>query len=422
MLGVLLVALLLFSAFQEVRRPGRSDVVATLYPAMAMMALVAAWAVFQSLPWNLMGWHHPIWDRASEVLGFTLDASIGLDREAAFVRLFRLTIYAGFFTVAWQAARRSEGAGALVGAVALIGTAYSLYGLIEFASPHPHILWFPKDAYAEDVTGTFVNRNSFATFAGLSLIADLALLANVLIKHSDFQSRTSFALSLVDNLFARARWYILGLIVLAGSVLLSHSRAGLIAVSIGIAALLILIAAAPSIRSRWGLWFGGSVAAGWVGIVLLTGSTTFDRFGLSATDHDIRPGIDTAVLRAIGDNLIAGTGLGSFSSIFQLYQPLSVPGYVDTAHNDYLENILELGLPAALLLFGTVLYLGARCIVGVFKRRRDAVYPCAGAAATVLVGVHSAFDFSLQIPAVTIVYATLLGVGVAQSVNSRNSS
>ena len=29
--------------------------------------------------------------------------------------------------------------------------------------------WLPKTAYVGDVTGTFVNRNSFATYANLGL-------------------------------------------------------------------------------------------------------------------------------------------------------------------------------------------------------------------------------------------------------------
>jgi O-antigen ligase len=136
-------------------------------------------------------------------------------------------------------------------------------------------------------------------------------------------------------------------------------------------------------------------------------------------DMEMRPKIAAAVLRAIGDNWLTGTGYGSFGDIFPLYQPLNVVGYVDLAHNDYLENALELGVPAAVLLVAAVLYLACCCLVGVFRRRRDVIYPLAGTAATVMVGVHSAFDFSLQIPAVTVTYAVLLGIGVAQSTGTR---
>jgi hypothetical protein len=43
------------------------------------------------------------------------------------------------------------------------------------------------------------------------------------------------------------------------------------------------------------------------------------------------------------------------------------------------------------------------------------VFPAIGFAASVVVGIHAAVEFSLQVPAVAVVYAALLGLGVAQS-------
>ncbi len=418
LLGIVAVALLGLSAVNETLRPSRSSALRPLLPALVMAGLLAAWIVFQSLPWDVLGWHHPLWDRASEVVGRPLDASLAVDREASLVHLFRLLTYGGYFIVAWQVARRAEAAGAILRAVAVIGTIYALYGLIEFVSPDPRILWFIKEAYVTDVTSTFVNRNSYATFAGLTAIANLVLIANVLIRNTDLRSRKSIFLSMADNLFGRARWFVFGLIATSGSLLMSHSRGGLISALAAVFVLLVLILAAPAARGPWRKWFAGLVAVGGIAIVLLAGAATFDRLDTLSNDTEMRPKIDAAVLRAIGDNYLTGTGLGSFAEIFPLYQPLTVAGFVDMAHDDYLENALELGVPAACLLFGTVLYLAGRCVAGVFRRRRDVIYPCAAVAATVMVGVHSALDFSMQIPAVAVTYAVLLGVGVAQSVNS----
>jgi hypothetical protein len=51
-----------------------------------------------------------------------------------------------------------------------------------------------------------------------------------------------------------------------------------------------------------------------------------------------------------------------------------------------------------------------------FRSRRSAwIYGWAAACATLLVGTHAALDFSLQIPAVAIVYAVMLGVGCGQA-------
>ena len=420
-LGIVALLLLAVSATYETVRPSREGALRPLLPAIIMGGMVAAWIVFQALPWDVLSWHHPLWDRASEVAGAQLAASLSIDREASLVHLFRLLTYAAYCTVAWQIARRPEAAGRILRAVAIIGTVYALYGLGEFVSPDPRILWFVKEAYVTDVTSTFINRNSYATFAGLGVIAHLVLIANVLHKKTDQRSRRSFLLSLADSLLGQAKWLVLGLILCSGSLLMSHSRGGLIAALSAVLVLTALIVVAPATRAPWRWWFAGFIGIGCIAIVLLTGASTFDRLDAMSSDAEMRPKINEAVLRAIGDNWMTGTGYGSFADIFPLYQPLSVVGFVDLAHDDYLENALELGVPAACLLFGAVLYLGGRCLVGVFRRRRDVIFPLAGTAATVLVGVHSALDFSLQIPAVAVTYAVLLGIGVAQASGTRDA-
>ncbi len=421
LLGIVALALLGLSATYETTRPSRPGALQPLLPALVMGAAVVAWIIFQSLPWDLFGWHHPLWDRAWEVIGHRLDASLSIDREASMVHLFRLLTYAAYFVIAWQIARRPEAAGRVLRAIAAVVTVYALYGLGEFAAPDPRILWFVKEAYVTDVTGTFINRNSYATFAGLAVIAHLVLIADILNRKIDLRSRRSFLLSMADGLLGQAKWLLFGLIVCGGSLLMSHSRGGLISTLAAVLVLMVLILAAPATRAPWRWWFAGFVAAGCVAIVLLTGASTFDRLDALTSDTEMRPKINAAVLRAIGDNWLSGTGYGSFADIFPLYQPLSVVGFVDLAHDDYLENALELGVPAACLLFGAVLYLAGRCLLGVFRRRRDVIYPLAGVAATVLVGVHSALDFSLQIPAVAVCYAVMLGIGVAQSAGTRDA-
>jgi hypothetical protein len=63
-------------------------------------------------------------------------------------------------------------------------------------------------------------------------------------------------------------------------------------------------------------------------------------------------------------------------------------------------------------------WLALFCLRGVFARRRDRMFAITGFCAVVLVAVHSTVDFSLQIPAVGLSLATLLGIGLAQSRSS----
>ena len=134
------------------------------------------WAVFQTVPFSLPELHHPLWRSASEALGTPYRGSISLDPAASAESLVRIGTWAGIFWLALQFGRERQRAhGALI-AVAGATAVYALYGLAVQFSGTNTILWFDKTAYHDVVTATFVNRNSFATFAGLGLVCAAAAL------------------------------------------------------------------------------------------------------------------------------------------------------------------------------------------------------------------------------------------------------
>ena len=115
-----------------------------------------------------------------------------------------------------------------------------------------------------------------------------------------------------------------------------------------------------------------------------------------------------------------GFGYGTFADSFRMYRSDSITGYLDRAHNTYLENIFELGWPAALVLFASLGLAALVCVRGVRRRGKDWMYPALGLAVTALSGIHAYFDFSLQMPAVALTYAAIMGVACAQSYSSRS--
>ena len=121
------------------------------------------------------------------------------------------------------------------------------------------------------------------------------------------------------------------------------------------------------------------------------------------------------MLGAIADFPLLGFGYGAFEDAFKIYRAPPVVVYFDTAHSTYLENAIELGLPAATALWSSIGWLGLTGLRAFRPRRPARIYGWAAACATLLVGIHAAFDFSLQIPAVAVVYAVILGIGCGQS-------
>lgn len=422
LLGVVALALLLLSVAVEAAAPRVARPLRQLVVPFGFGVVLVFWILLQSLPGGLFGLHHPLWDHVSELLGTRVVASISVDREASRIHLFRLLIYAAVFWTAWQVGQRRTGAALIVKAIAIIGVAYAAYGIVEYSSADPSILWFFKRYYAQDLTSTFVNRNSFATYAGLGFVCNLLLFTNALMTKVDTSSRVTTVLSTIEGLLWRGKWAVVGLGVVGSALLLSHSRGGAISSLCAVVAFAVAVAVAPSLRSRQQAVFAILLVIGAIALFLVSGEGLLVRLAETSVPDDGRNDLYSAMFRAIHDNLLAGSGLGSFSSIYPMYQERTFDGIMDFAHDDYLENALDLGIPGFLLLLALLTMLVGFCAIGIVKRRRDVVFACVAVSATVLVGLHALVDFSMQIPAVAVTYAAILGVGVAQSLSSRPST
>lgn len=118
---------------------------------------------------------------------------------------------------------------------------------------------------------------------------------------------------------------------------------------------------------------------------------------------------------AVKDFWLTGSGLGSFQQVFPIYRSFGGVHSYTHAHNDYLQLLVELGLPGLLLLF----WLVASVWVGARQARRglqgDAGSLCLHAgccAAVVAIALHSFTDFSLHLPANAALLSVVLGVVV----------
>ena len=158
-----------------------------------------------------------------------------------------------------------------------------------------------------------------------------------------------------------------------------------------------------------------------LGIIELSGTRIMRRLLNQGIEADSRFETYARTWEAVRDYLYLGSGLGTFQDVFTAYRLELSPGrhVWDKAHNDYLELLLGLGLPAATLVLSGFAVLFFKVIRGFFARHRDSHYAAIAAAACVLIGLHSLVDFSLQIQANALGFALLLGLGLAQSWSTR---
>ena len=75
------------------------------------------------------------------------------------------------------------------------------------------------------------------------------------------------------------------------------------------------------------------------------------------------------------------------------------------AHNTYLENALELGIPAAAMLVLALMWILLICFTALRHYGRRANIPCMGLAITALIGTHSLVDYTMTVPAIAATYA-----------------
>lgn len=104
------------------------------------------------------------------------------------------------------------------------------------------------------------------------------------------------------------------------------------------------------------------------------------RIDRMSVDGNARLEVYGLAVEAIGDNPLLGFGYGTFADSFRLYRNDNLYANFDKAHNTYLENIFELGWPAAGLLLLCLAWLTLICVRGARDRGRDWVYPAAGVA------------------------------------------
>lgn len=115
-------------------------------------------------------------------------------------------------------------------------------------------------------------------------------------------------------------------------------------------------------------------------------------------------------MTAIWTYFPTGAGLGSFEQIYQLFEPARTVGdaIVNHAHSDWLELVLELGVPGLALACAFVGWL-----VLAFRRHAEqlgyeARLARAALAAVTLLVLHSFWDYPLR----TIALSTLLGLSI----------
>jgi len=417
-LAVAIGALLLAWCGAELRRPQVRSLPVPVWLAGVLIGGALGWAWIQTLPSGRLG--HPVWSWAAEY-GQGTSPRPSVDPSAGRDALLRFLSYAGVFWLGLALARDGGAARRLLGAILAIVVAYAVWGLVRYFAGIEHLFWHVPSSYQGSLTSTFVNRNHAATYLSIGAVIAFALLWERLRRYLAKRGGGAWVAA-VGELMERDAHLVIATLCLVVASLLTGSRGGLLGLGVGMTTVFCLGLAGARVGLRAGAIIVGIALLMGLGLLRLGGDVTLARLALIdqeiTLDRENRLALWQNCLDLVRERPLAGHGYGTFEQLFHLTRDPGFERVWDTAHNTYLEHAVELGLPATLALYGGMLLLVVHCSRGARRRRRNQVLSTAAVGVSALVASHALVDFSLQIPAVAITYAAIMGIGCAQAVPS----
>lgn len=339
--------------------------------------------------------------------------TISIVPDASVLGALRMTVYLCFVALVLEVAAQPN-RGERMGWLLFFGiTVHAVWGLISLNFLGDTLLFGEKSAYQGMATGTFVNRNSYATFLGFGIVLGIAL---SLDRRGVPRIRSSrdpgwFSPARVEML---AIWAMIGVIALA--LLATQSRMGVAATAVaGLMTFLVM-------RIKQGYSAGGTLLTGGIGFVLFAGIAlmrggqgVLERFIFVEGASETRLDFYRQIFGMISARPLTGYGLDAFAPAFELHRapPITAPRFLDMAHNSYLTLWAEMGLIFGSLPLLALIAAAVTIVRRIARRTTDLAMPVAALGVLCLGALHSLVDFSLEIPANVLVFLAVVAIGAA---------
>lgn len=248
--------------------------------------------------------------------------------------------------------------------------------------------------------GFFANANHNATLM-LVCIPFLAALQSALLKSAGSRRSASAIHLLVAAAYA---------IIVVG-LLINASLAGIgLGVPVALATWLTFGRQRPALRR--------AIVAGTVllslaaPVAIVVGPFGNNLFGEQRTNVELSRQTSFALTwRAARDYFPVGSGTGSFQPVYHMREPLPsvTTTFMNHAHSDWLELLLETGLPG-IAFAALFLWWWATRLRAIWRAETPDRFAQAAAIATTAMMLHSAVDYPLRTAALSAVFAICIGL------------
>lgn len=288
-------------------------------------------------------------------------------------------------------------------------------------------LYFYRVTNGTSLVGVFANRNHQAfllAFAGL-------LSAAILLFNGERQrgSLPPVRLMMLTGCIAMVTL----LIALTGSragLLLNGVSVVIIAYMMRVAGTVAVSRSAPAKkvganRYLWLVPVVGAVLATAVSI-FMSRSEGFKRIMESESQVELRGDVLPQLVGMLWSYFPFGAGFGSFENVYRQFETVELigPSYLNNAHNDWLQVLIEGGVPGALLLAAGIGWVALRS-VAVLRAARSGSHEngmrLLAAGFFVLLALASVFDYPARVPIIMALAAVMAGI-LASPVASRSSA
>jgi O-antigen ligase len=322
-----------------------------------------------------------------------------------------LSALAVFFVVL-NVFRRSDQIKHLLMVIALTGGLVALIALAQDVFGNGLRYWFvphPYSGYSKTLSGPFLNHNHYGQFMNLSIGAAIGWLCAKL--HEDFVGRRIKPSTVVDYISspsAKLLWLLVAIITLgAATVFISLTRGGMVSMLIAAVVTMLLLCCRRSLQGR--AWIMVLMAFAAFACILMVGfEAVYDRFatlqnfeGFEFRWQSLK---DLAV--SFVHFPILGTGLGTHSVVYPMYQNINTTLLFTHAENEYAQVLEETGIVGS----GLLIIFAISILLSYLRILRSTKLPIQSVAYGLGFGllailIHSFSDYGQHIPANTFLSA-----------------
>ena len=405
---VVLLYMLLSARYEPQRK-----LLSAKYPWLFGLALcVPVWSLLQSLQLgaSLNDWESYFgWPLSTAPI---VGKSISILPSASAMAALRFAFYVLFAVLCIEVSGRTARAYKIGWMVFWGVVAHAVWALIALRALGDVYFWGTKIHYVGSATGTFINRNSFATFLGMGGALGIALALDYGFRTKNALKQASFS-----DIFLVKCIIWLGVIAIYLCLLATDSRMGLVAGLVGavLAWFLMSIRTGQSLLRLFGALFALSLV-GLVAAFILFDAGTLERTVFLQSALETRLAGYALIKELILARPWVGFGMDSFRPAFELVSGAPDLGNSvwDRAHSTYLTHWSELGLIVGSIpvVLGALVLLRLVRIIG--TRRHDFALSVAALAALAVGAIHSLVDFSLEMPANVILLLTIVCLGLVE--------